>query len=338
VRVVNEQTTSGVYEFYEINQTDEGAINILITPVMSDPIVVGLAGQKEEISLGGSMTVTASVPPEVGNVVYVWYINGESKATGSSYTFGSDLPIGVYRLDVTAFTTDGIRAGSTTTTIQVVETELPQFTINAETGDESQWDLLIKSSGNTFMADATAASNGNYGYKVKLSGVEGDNSYGKKLVSNQYNDISLKFSAYFPSTQYPMNNQSTKRYWVLANIADDSTGTELASLEMSGSSTQLLVHQLVYASNTIQWNLVKIDEPLSLDIWHFFEIRCRVGGNGTASVQLVIDGVVKANASGYANNNYDLESVITGCLWNTKYTVNGEYLYLDDIQINTSNL
>jgi len=65
------------------------------------------------------MTVTASVAGSVGNVIYVWYLNGESKATGSntnpSFTFGSSLPAGVYRLDVTAFTADGKRAGAAST-------------------------------------------------------------------------------------------------------------------------------------------------------------------------------------------------------------------------------
>ena len=64
------------------------------------------------------MTVTAAVPAGVGNVTYIWYLNGESKATGNSaspsFTLGSTLAVGYYRLDVTAFTADGLRAGAAT--------------------------------------------------------------------------------------------------------------------------------------------------------------------------------------------------------------------------------
>ena len=51
-------------------------------------------------------------------MTYIWYLNGVSKATGTSasprFTFGSTLAVGYYRLDVTAFTADGSRAGAGT--------------------------------------------------------------------------------------------------------------------------------------------------------------------------------------------------------------------------------
>ena len=78
-------------------------------------------GQLSEILLGESMTVSASTPQESENMFYVWYINGESMETGAIYTVGSGLAAGVYRLDVTAFSTDGKRAGSTTHNFNVIE-------------------------------------------------------------------------------------------------------------------------------------------------------------------------------------------------------------------------
>ena len=52
-----------------------------------------------------------------------WYVNGLSKATGSntnpSYTAGSGLAAGIYRLDVTAISSDGMRVGAATTTFKV---------------------------------------------------------------------------------------------------------------------------------------------------------------------------------------------------------------------------
>ena len=128
VRIVKDQITSGQFEFYETNGPG-GNITISITPELNDPLAVTMGGQVAEIYLGETMTVTASVPPEVGNVVYAWYINGESRATGPSYTLGSDLAVGIYRLDVTAFTADGSRAGSATYTFQVLENLVTQATL-----------------------------------------------------------------------------------------------------------------------------------------------------------------------------------------------------------------
>ncbi len=120
VRIVRGQTTSGLFEFYNINKPG-GDIEINITPEMSDPITVTMSGQEDVITEGSLMTVSASVPAEVGNVTFVWYVNGESKATGESFTVGGSLPLGIYRLDVTAFSADGTQAGSAMHTFSVVE-------------------------------------------------------------------------------------------------------------------------------------------------------------------------------------------------------------------------
>jgi hypothetical protein len=136
VRLVKDQVTSGQFEFYDINDAGE-SIDISVTPELSDPIAVTLSGQIDNIYEGESMTVTASVPPDVGNVVYTWYINGESRAIGSSYTLGSDLAVGIYRLDVTVFSADGSRAGSTTHTFTVLDNQLAQTTLEWDENSES---------------------------------------------------------------------------------------------------------------------------------------------------------------------------------------------------------
>ncbi len=115
VRIVQDQTTSGTFDFSQVNRAI-GSIAIGITPVLTDPLTVTINGASPTLAPGSSMTVTATVADYSGNVTYVWYINGESKNTGSnanpSFTVGSTLPAGVYRLDVTAFSTDGMRAGA----------------------------------------------------------------------------------------------------------------------------------------------------------------------------------------------------------------------------------
>lgn len=119
VRIVKDETTFGTFDFTRINQPG-GTIQVNIALLMADPIDVTLSGQEDEIEVGESMTVTASVPPDIENASYVWYINGATKGMGQSYTV-SGLTIGVYRLDVTVFSPDGTRAGSASCEFSVVE-------------------------------------------------------------------------------------------------------------------------------------------------------------------------------------------------------------------------
>jgi hypothetical protein len=112
VRIVSEQTTKGTYDFVLLNKPG-GTIEVNIEQEMADPIDVLISGQKESITTSEEMTVTASVAPEDGPVVYVWYINGDTVETGGTCTvYGFDE--GFYRLDVTVFSVDGTKGGSET--------------------------------------------------------------------------------------------------------------------------------------------------------------------------------------------------------------------------------
>ena len=115
VRIVSGQTTSGTYAFTNVNQPG-GSVQVNITPALADPIPVSISGVPSTISAGTSVTATASVSDGTTGVVYVWYLNGVSVGTGASFTFGSTLAAGYYRLDVTAYT--ATRAGSATASFQ----------------------------------------------------------------------------------------------------------------------------------------------------------------------------------------------------------------------------
>jgi formylglycine-generating enzyme required for sulfatase activity len=118
VRIVTGQTTSGSYTFLGVNQTSDG-ITINITVNMQNPLDVAIAGASATMNVGSTRSLSASVSNYSGNVSYVWYVNGASQATGASYSFGSGLSAGYYRIDVVAFTADGTQTGSATTNIEV---------------------------------------------------------------------------------------------------------------------------------------------------------------------------------------------------------------------------
>lgn len=124
VRIVSGQTTSGTIAFPGVN-AGNGSILVSIAPDMREPVPVSMAGQVNDLATGTAMTVAASVPAGLDNVTFVWYLNGVATATGAEFTVNTasqPLAVGVYRVDVTAFTAGGTRAGSATHTLQVVGT------------------------------------------------------------------------------------------------------------------------------------------------------------------------------------------------------------------------
>ena len=135
VRIVADQSTSGTFAFTEIN-TPGGEITVGITPEIQDPIPLTLSGQQASIETGQSMTLTASVPPEAGVVTYSWSLNSIFLGSGSSCTVGADLTEGTYRLDVTAISSDGSRAGSASFTFQVTAPVLTKTTLEWDANTE----------------------------------------------------------------------------------------------------------------------------------------------------------------------------------------------------------
>jgi hypothetical protein len=124
VKIMNKQTTSGVFEFLDIDQSTEPCLTVDITPKVSDALSVVMDGQLTTISPGESMTVSASTSQVTENVIYVWYLNGEAVQTGATYKFGSNLVPGTYSLDVTAYVPDGKKAGTATHTFAVMDPDV----------------------------------------------------------------------------------------------------------------------------------------------------------------------------------------------------------------------
>ena len=123
VRIVAGQVTSGTYDYSNLNMADP-TVNVSVTPVMDNPLSVALSGLSTSLTYGGSMTATPSATGYSGNITYVFYLNGQAKGSTTSaspsWTFGSNLAPGNYRLDVTAYSADGLQAGSATANFTVV--------------------------------------------------------------------------------------------------------------------------------------------------------------------------------------------------------------------------
>ena len=126
VRIVDGETTTGNFNFNEINKPG-GNILINIIADMEEPIEVTMSEIPEEIAKGTTMSVISSVPDGLENIKYIWFINGEQKHIGSSAAPSYDIPVetlktgGVYRIDVVALTMDGKRGGSATDSFKVTE-------------------------------------------------------------------------------------------------------------------------------------------------------------------------------------------------------------------------
>ena len=120
VRIVAGEATSGTYAFTNVNAPG-GAIAVNINANLQNPLLVDIAGGSATMSATSTQTLSASVSNYSGNVTYVWYVNGVSVATGTSFTFGGGLVVGYnYRVDVAAYSADGSRAGSSTQNVSIV--------------------------------------------------------------------------------------------------------------------------------------------------------------------------------------------------------------------------
>jgi len=119
VRIVRDQLTSGSFSFEDINQAT-GELEVSIRPEMGEPLEVSISGAGASKAQNQSMSLGAAVSNYDGNVTFVWYVNGDATDTGASFDFTGGWAQGFYRIDVTAFSVDGSRAGSASARVEVV--------------------------------------------------------------------------------------------------------------------------------------------------------------------------------------------------------------------------
>ena len=120
LRIVKDQTSSGSFVFDKINQPG-GKLQINIAADMKDPLELSIKGAQPVKPGAESLNLSAVLSNYHGNVSYVWYVNGASKAVGKEFTLDNTWAKGFYNIGLTAFNTDGSRAGSSDVFIEVQE-------------------------------------------------------------------------------------------------------------------------------------------------------------------------------------------------------------------------
>jgi hypothetical protein len=119
VRIVADQTTTGIYNFTNLNPAG-GTASVTITPEMANPFVVSINGGQSTMTVGASQTLTAVVSNYPGSLTYAWYINGiDQNVSTATWTCGADWKIGTHTIDAIATSLDGSQAGNGTLTITV---------------------------------------------------------------------------------------------------------------------------------------------------------------------------------------------------------------------------
>jgi len=180
VRIVKDQTTSGTFEFYDINEPG-GNIQINITPEMADPLLVLLSGAAATKPENQSMALSASVSGYTGNVTYVWFVNGDSISTGETFSFDNSWAQGYYRIDVTAYSVDGTQAGSDSVFIEVTEPA-------AATGFQTVWKTDNTGASNDNQITLPLVSNGTYDFTVNWGDGNSDTitTYNQAEITHTY--------------------------------------------------------------------------------------------------------------------------------------------------------
>ncbi len=212
VRVVDSETTAGNYQFSEMDP-DFGRLQVNITNEMADPIDVTMSGQSDEMSDDGTMVILGSVPPDTGNVTYVWYIDGSTVGTGDAYTVRDLIP-GYYRIDVTAYSADGSRAGSASHNFSVLNSGLvaipaPAYSIPCDEG-----------TGTTVTDTVTGAV---------MTGISPSVNWCSGTIRNQTNRAFIKTGANFDGTgilEGDLIDMDLNEYTVsfMTRITDDGQG------------------------------------------------------------------------------------------------------------------
>lgn len=100
VRILADEKTTGVFEVENLNITAYGAIEVIVSSDLQNPLDIKFSGGRSTLEFKTSMTVTAvcsDIPDS-----YQWFLNGSEipGETKNYITIGSTLPLGYYNLNL----------------------------------------------------------------------------------------------------------------------------------------------------------------------------------------------------------------------------------------------
>jgi len=299
VRIVKDQTTFGIFDFTDLS-TAIGNINVYITPQMNNSITVNIAGQFNEITLGTSMKLEALTFGESDVSTFVWYLNGESKGTGSFFTTNSSLLEGVYRLDATAFNVEGTRGGSYTHNFKV----LPYVTLGSLTYSMS---LIDGENGFDFLSG------------VRGVDVSNDN---KNVYITSYNDDSLLV--------FTRNPLSGSLYFIQV-VKNNSNG--VIGLDGADGVTVTPDGKSVYVAGYADDSLAVFSRDLSTgEVLFFQDFK-----NGKDGINC-LDGASRIAVSSDGGSVYITGFKDNSVAVFTRDTITGELTYLNGIKNGSNGL
>lgn len=327
VRIVKDQTTTGLVSFANVN-LETGSVRIDISADMSDPLQVSIVGANPVKYKTLEMGLAASVTDFTDNLAYVWYVNGNAVKMGKDLLLDTAWNPGHYRVDVTAFSTDGKRAGSASSMIKVEDCFITTWkTDNPGATGTNQISLPLVENGNynfivdwgdattstiTSYTDAakthTYAAAGTYTVKIKGT-LEGFNFM--KQTSNGDSPKLIDLNLWGP---LKLGNDGGY-FWQCGNLA--ITAEDLPSLE---TTTNL---DYAFAGCTLLSRIPNIER---WDVSKVTSMRSMFGGATTFNQDLGAWNVSKVE---------NMESMFSGAeafngylnSWDVSHVMNMSYMF-----------
>jgi len=123
VRIWAGASSTGSFTFSR-SSPSTGSVDVVVAVNLNDPLTVAISGGAAYKKRDEAMSLSATATGAEGTYSYQWYVNGESRGTGSAFVFDASWAIGDYQIDVIAYSADGTQAGIATLSTYVGVTEL----------------------------------------------------------------------------------------------------------------------------------------------------------------------------------------------------------------------
>jgi len=198
------------------------------------------------------------------------------------------------------------------------------FVINAETGDESEFDSVTENGSWTFEASRDAEAHGTYGFKVTADGVDTGGAYGVKAFTEVDGDLWVRIYLYVDSGL--TLDGTYQGVWTL-QIFDGGTLLGRFGIRSAGTTTP--------SQWRGSWQYAEYgdDTNFSLDEFHYLEAHF-VQDASVGGTELYVDGDLIASDVNQDTSAYNPDSIRVGLIG--RACNSGHFVYIDDIKADTS--